>query len=75
MSPIEHIQNALKDIDKEVEAILLDMKLALDEKDDLMLPIVQQKRVLTQALEDLEYLRDNPPTPKGGCGMSRYRED
>ncbi len=75
MKPIEHIQNALKDIDKEVESILLNIKLALDEKDDLMLPIVQQKKVLTQTLEDLEYLRDNPPTPKGGCGMSKYRED
>ena len=75
MKPIEHIKNALKDLDKEVEGILLNISLSLQDKDNVMLPLLQQKRVLTQTLEDLEYLRDNPPTPNQPCGISKYREE
>jgi len=75
INPVKHIDNALQEIDDEVQAILMNMKLSLSDKDDLMLPIVQYKKVLTQTKEDLEYLIANPPTKKGGCGMSRYRED
>jgi len=75
MKSIEHINNALKDLDKEVEGILLNISLSLQDKDNVMLPLLQQKRVLTQTLEDLEYLRDNPPTPNQPCGISKYRED
>jgi hypothetical protein len=72
---IQHIKNALKDLDTEVEKILLNWDLALNEKDNLMLPILQQKRVLTQTLEDLEYLKANPPKPNQACGISKYRND
>jgi len=75
MKPIEHVKNALADLDKEVEAILIDMKLNLTQKDNAMLPLLQQKRVLAQTLEDLEYLEAHPPTPNQPCGISRYRED
>jgi hypothetical protein len=75
MKSIEHIKNALKDLDSEVEGILLNISLSLQDKDNVMLPLLQQKRVLTQTLEDLEYLRDNPPTPNQPCGISKYRED
>lgn len=74
MKPIEHIQNALKDLDKEVEGILLNISLSLQDKDNVMLPLLQQKRVLTQTLEDLEYLEANPPSPNQPCGISKYRE-
>ncbi|QOP42186.1 hypothetical protein [Sulfurimonas marina] len=75
MNSINHIKKALKELDEEVEKILLDWDIPLNEKDNLMLPILQQKKVLTQTLEDLEYLRDNPPTPNQPCGISKYREE
>ena len=75
MNSIKHINNALKDLDKEVEKILLDWSIPLNEKDNLMLPIVQQKRVLEQTLEDLTYLKENPPKLNQPCGISKYRED
>jgi hypothetical protein len=75
MKAITHIENALKEVDEEVQAIVMNPKLSLNEKDDLMLPLVRQKRVLQQTLEDLTYLKENPPSQKGGCGMSRYRDD
>ena len=72
---IQHIKNALKDLDAAVEKILLDWGIPLNEKDNLMLPILQQKRVLTQTLEDLEYLKAHPPKPNQPCGISKYRDD
>ncbi|MFA6138844.1 MAG: hypothetical protein WC667_12270 [Sulfurimonas sp.] len=75
MNSIKHIENALAELDKEVEAILLDWSIPLNEKDNLMLPILQQKRVLTQTLEDLTYLKNNPPKLNQACGISKYRED
>ncbi len=75
MNSIKHIQNALAELDKEGETILLDWSIPLNEKDNLMLVLLQQKRVLTQTLEDLTYLKENPPTPNQACGISKYRED
>ncbi len=75
MNSIKHIQNALSDLDKEVQTILLDWSIPLNEKDNLMLPILQQKRVLTQTLEDLTYLKENPPTPNQPCGISKHRQE
>ncbi|WP_324171604.1 hypothetical protein [Sulfurimonas sp.] len=75
MNSIKHIQNALKELDDEVQKILLDWSIALNEKDNLMLPILQQKKVLTQTLEDLTYLKDNPPSQNQPCGISKYRDD
>ena len=75
MNAIKHIEAALKEIDEEVNALLMDTKMSLTDKDEKMLPLVQQKRVLKQTLEDLSYLRDNPPTQQGGCGMARHRQD
>jgi len=75
MKSIKHIENALAELDKEVEAILLDWGIPLNEKDNLMLPILQQKRVLTQTLEDLTYLKNNPPKLNQACGISKYREE
>jgi len=72
---IQHIQKALQDLDDRVQEILLNWDIPLNEKDNLMLPILQQKRVLTQTLEDLEYLKANPPKPNQPCGISKYRND
>ncbi|HIP20151.1 MAG TPA: hypothetical protein EYG70_03410 [Sulfurimonas sp.] len=75
MNSIKHINNALKELDDEVQTILLNWDIPLNEKDNLMLPILQQKRVLSQTLEDLTYLKDNPPSPNQPCGISKFRED
>ena len=75
MKSIEHIKNALSDLDKEVETIISDWSINLTDKDNLMLPLLQQKRVLEQALEDLTYLKENPPRPNQPCGISKYRDD
>jgi hypothetical protein len=73
MNSIKHITAALKGLDEEVQTILLNWDIPLNEKDNLMLPILQQKRVLDQTLEDLTYLKENPPTPNQPCGISKYR--
>ncbi|RUM64102.1 MAG: hypothetical protein DSZ04_03585 [Sulfurimonas sp.] len=75
MNSIIHIQNALKELDDEVQTILLNWDIPLNEKDNLMLPILQQKKVLTQTFEDLTYLKDNPPSPNQPCGISKFREN
>ena len=75
MNSIKHIENALKELDDAVEKMLLDWSIPLNEKDNIMLPILQQKRVLTQTLEDLTYLKEHPPTPNQACGISKYREE
>ena len=75
MNSIKHIKNALKELDDEVQKILLDWSIPLNEKDKLMLPILQQKRVLDQTLQDLTYLEQNPPKPNQPCGISKYRDD
>lgn len=75
MNSIKYIKQALEDLDKEVEATLLDIKLSLKEKDNIMLPILRQQKVLKQTLEDLIYLQEHPPTPNQPCGISKYRED
>ena len=75
MNSIKHIQNALKELDDEVQSILMDWSIPLNEKDNLMLPILQQKRVLDQTLKDLTYLKNNPPKKNQPCGISKYRDD
>ncbi len=75
MNSIKHIEKALQELDDEVQTLLLDWNIPLNEKDNIMLPILQQKKVLAQTLEDLTYLKENPPTPNQACGISKYRDD
>jgi hypothetical protein len=75
MNSIKHIQNAIDELDAEVQELLLDWSVPLNEKDNIMLPLVRQKKVLMQTLEDLTYLKDNPPSPNQPCGISKYRDD
>jgi len=75
MNSIKHIENVLKELDDEVQALLLNWDIPLNEKDNIMLPILQQKKVLAQTLEDLTYLKENPPKLNQACGISKYRED
>jgi len=75
MNAITHIQNAIDELDAEVKELLFDWSVPLNEKDNIMLPKLQIKKVLLQTLEDLTYLKENPPTPNQACGISKYRED
>ena len=75
MNSIKHIQNAIDELDAEVQALLLDWSVPLNEKDNIMLPKLQIKKVLLQTLEDLEYLKANPPRPNQACGISKHRTD
>jgi len=75
MNAIKHVQNAIDELDKEVQELLLDWSVPLNEKDNIMLPKLQIKKVLLQTVEDLEYLKAHPPRPNQACGISKYRED
>jgi len=75
MNAIKHVQNAIDELDKEVSELLLDWSVPLNEKDNIMLPKLQVKKVLLQTLEDLTYLKENPPTPNQACGVSKHRND
>ena len=75
MNAIKHIQNAIDELDAEVQELLLDWSVPLNEKDNIMLPKLQVKKVLLQTLEDLTYLKENPPTPNQACGISKFRDD
>ncbi|MDX9814371.1 MAG: hypothetical protein WC144_00600 [Sulfurimonas sp.] len=75
MKVIKYIEDALKALDNEVESVLTNMATPMNDKDHQMLIILQQKRVLDQTLEDLKYLRDNPPKPSASCGIAKYRDD
>jgi ABC-type antimicrobial peptide transport system ATPase subunit len=75
MKSITFIEQALAELDNDVQNTLLNIKLSLQEKDNIMLPLLQQKKVLQQTLEDLIYLKKHPPTPNQPCGISKYRKD
>ena len=75
VSSIKYIDEALKELDKKVEKIVMDFTIPLKEKDNLMLPLLLEKKILKQTKEDLEYLRDNPPAKNQPCGISKYRDD
>ena len=75
MKSINFIEEALKSLDEEVQEILLNMSISLTQKDDLMLPLLQQKRVLDQTLEDLKYLQANPPAQGGACKTGMVRQE
>ncbi len=75
MKSIGFIEDALKSLDDEVQAVLLNISISLTDKDDLMLPLLQQKRVLDQTLGDLQYLKANPPAKGGTCKTGTMRQE
>ena len=64
---------ALDNLDQEVQSCLTDINLDMTKKNEVMLPLLQQKRVLEQTKEDLTYLKENPPTNAGECTMWKQR--
>lgn len=75
MISLTHLEAALAAVDAEIKALLYNQSLSLSEKDEKMLPLLRESKVLKQAHEDLCYLRDNPPTSTGGCKAGQYRKD
>jgi hypothetical protein len=75
MISLTHLEAALEAVDTEVKALLYNQSMSLNEKDEKMLPLLRESKVLKQAYEDLCYLRDNPPTSTTGCKAGQYRED
>lgn len=75
MVSLTHLEAALAAVDAEVKALLYDQSLSLSEKDEKMLPLLRESKVLKQAYEDLCYLKENPPSSPTGCKIGQYRED
>ncbi|MDD3770921.1 MAG: hypothetical protein ACOZBX_01730 [Campylobacterota bacterium] len=75
MLSLTHLEAALAAVDAEVKALLYDQSLSLSEKDEKMLPLLRESKVLKQAYEDLCYLKDNPPSSPTGCKAGQYREN
>lgn len=75
MISLTHLEAAMEAIDKEVKALLYDQSLSLNEKDEKMLPLLRESKVIKQAYEDVCYLRDNPPSSPGGCKAGQYRQE
>lgn len=73
MQSLEFIQMALDALDKEVESYVMDLNMDMTTKNEKMLPLLQQKRVLEQTKEDLTYLKENPPANAGECTMYKHR--
>ncbi len=73
MKSLEYIQMALDELDKEVEACVMNLTMDMTSKNEIMLPLLQQKRVLEQTKEDLTYLKENPPSNAGECTMWKQR--
>lgn len=75
MVSLTHLEAALAAVDAEVKALLYNQSLSLTEKDEKMLPLLRESKVLKQAYEDLCYLKENPPSAPGGCKAGQFRED
>jgi len=75
MISLSHLEAALAAVDAEVKALLYNQSISLSEKDQKMLPLLRESKVLKQAYEDICYLRDNPPTSSTGCKAGTYREE
>ncbi len=73
MKSLDYIQMALDALDKEVEECVMNLTMDMTSKNEIMLPLLQQKRVLEQTKEDLTYLKENPPTNAGECTMWKQR--
>ncbi len=67
------IDSYMSDIESEILKIVADQSIPLMEKNALMEPIVEQKKVLLHTKESLERIKNKEYLPK--CGMSAYRQE
>jgi len=59
MVSLSHLEAALAAVDAQIKALLYDEGLLPNEKDQKMLPLMQENKVLKQAYEDLCNLKEN----------------
>lgn len=74
MISLPHIEAALSAVDAEIKALLYNQSLSLTQKDEKMLPLLRESKVLKQTYEDLCYLRDNPPSAPTQCKVGSYQQ-
>ncbi len=67
------VEEALGDLEREMMSIVSDQSIPLTEKNRLMAPIVDRKKVLVRTKEDLIHIQNT--TYEAKCGMSAYRND
>ena len=65
------IDGYLADLEKEIMDIVADQKIPLTEKNKLMEPIADQKKVLVYTKSALESIKNKEY--EAGCGMSKHR--
>jgi len=70
MKTITHIESALKELNDELRELMFTTNVSMKQRDDEVLLIQQQKRVLEQTLEDLTHLFNNPPKSVSACKTS-----
>lgn len=75
MISLTHLEAALAAVDSEVKALLYNQSLSLTEKDEKMIPLLRESKVLKQTYEDLCYLRDNPPSAPSQCKVGSYKNE
>lgn len=61
MLAMTHIMHALKTLDTEVMQLLNDQSLGQNDKDQAMIVLKEQKKILDEALAKLEALKKSPP--------------
>lgn len=70
---LESIDDYLSDLEKEIMAIVADQSIPLTEKNRLMAPIADQKKVLVETKAKLDEIKHKDYEAK--CGMSAHRHD
>jgi hypothetical protein len=65
------IDGYLADLEKEIMGIVADQKIPLTEKNKLMEPIADQKKVLVYTKSALETIKNKEY--EAGCGMNKHR--
>ncbi len=65
------IEETMNDLEREIMAIVSDQSIPMTEKNRLMAPIVDRKKVLQRAQADLERIQNT--TYEAKCGMQAYR--
>ena len=75
MISLTFIEAALSAVDTEIKTLLYNQALSLTEKDEKMLPLLRESKVLKQTYEDLCYLRDNPPSAPTQCKVGSTRQE
>ena len=67
MKSITYIEKALGSLNQELRDLMFKTDVSMKQRDDEVLYIYQQKRVLEQTLRDLNHIKENPPKSTSSC--------